>query len=78
MERQKDKIIDLIDNIIKSEYRKHKDLDWSKIASIKIYKSLFSVKIDSVDSCPECENQYPRLQTDGSYYCEECGTIFFK
>jgi hypothetical protein len=23
--------------------------------------------------CPECENPYPHLHTDGSYSCEDCG-----
>ena len=35
-----DEIIDLIDNRIKSEYKKHGDLDWSMIAAHKIYSSL--------------------------------------
>lgn len=36
----REEIIDLIDNRIKSEYKKHGDLDWSMIAAHKIYSSL--------------------------------------
>jgi hypothetical protein len=36
----KEKIIKLIERRIKSEYKKHPDLDWAKIAAIKIYRSL--------------------------------------
>ena len=36
----REEIIDLIDNRIKSEYKKHGDLDWSRIAAHKIYGSL--------------------------------------
>ena len=36
----KEETIDLIENRIKSEYRKHGDLDWSRIAACKIYDNL--------------------------------------
>ena len=39
----REEIIDLIDNRIKSEYKKHGDLDWSMIAAHKIYGSLEGV-----------------------------------
>jgi hypothetical protein len=37
---EKEKIINIIESRIKSEHKKHKDLDWAKIASYKIYKTL--------------------------------------
>lgn len=36
----KEEIIALIYNRIKSEYKKHSELDWAKIAAYKIYSSL--------------------------------------
>ena len=36
----KEEIIELIDNRIKSEFRKHKNINWSKIAAQKIFGSL--------------------------------------
>jgi len=39
----REELIDLIENRIKSEYRKHGDLDWSRIAACKIYGSLEDV-----------------------------------
>jgi len=38
----KEEIVQLIEERIVSEYRKHKNLNWAKIASIKIYSSLFT------------------------------------
>lgn len=38
--RTKEEIIYLINQRIKSEYKKHKNLDWSNIAARKIYSSL--------------------------------------
>jgi len=36
----REEIIDLIESRIKSEYKKHGDLDWAGIAARKIYSSL--------------------------------------
>lgn len=49
----KEEIIDLIDEKIKSEYSKHGNLDWSKIASQKIYENLIELNLLS----------YPRFIT---------------
>jgi hypothetical protein len=46
----KEKIIKLIESRIKSEFKKHPDLDWAKIAAIKIYRSLDN------EVCPNCES----------------------
>ena len=39
----KEEFIDLIESRIKSEYKKHRDLDWAGIAARKIYSSLEDV-----------------------------------
>lgn len=38
----KESIINLIENRIKSEYQKHKNIDWEIIAAHKIYDELFN------------------------------------
>ena len=39
----REELIDLIESRIKSEYKKHGDLDWAGIAARKIYGSLEGV-----------------------------------
>lgn len=39
----REELIDLIESRIKSEYKKHRDLDWAGIAARKIYSSLEGV-----------------------------------
>ena len=41
----KEELIKLMEERIKSEYLKHKDLDWSKIASKKIFSTLIEIGI---------------------------------
>ena len=45
--KNKKKIINSISIRIKDEYRKHKNLDWAKIAAIKIYSEHFEFPIIS-------------------------------
>ena len=50
----REELIDLIENRIKSEYKKHGDLDWSRIAACKICgnvcedESIYSVLLDLI------------------------------
>lgn len=39
-DEEPEKIIELITERIKSEHRKHKDLEWEKIAAHKIYSTI--------------------------------------
>ena len=43
----KDQIVEIIRSRIESEFRKHKDIDWVKIAAIKIYHTLKEIEFPS-------------------------------
>ena len=57
----KDQIIDLIDERIKSEYREHPDLDWSRIAAIKIYESINNELREERRSCLSKDRPFKRI-----------------
>lgn len=59
--------INSIADRIKSEYRKHKDLDWSYIAACKIYNS-FIMKEDNDKDKISNEDLLFRLQEEGESY----------
>lgn len=57
----KDQIIELIDERIKSEYRKHPDLDWSRIAAIKIFEGIKGELIEERRSCLNKDRPFKRI-----------------
>lgn len=59
MKITKEEIINIIDKRIKSEYSKHKELDWSNIAAHKIYDTMINIfnvcDFDDLMICPCCQ-----------------------
>lgn len=48
---EKDHIVNIIKNRIKSEYKKHPDLDWQQIAAIKIYSFIYDINKECICTC---------------------------
>lgn len=66
----KDEIVILITERIKSEHRKHKEIEWERIAAYKIYASLnelfnlHDVSISEAEGCFHCKHLFSK-----SGYC---------
>lgn len=68
----KEEIEKLIENRIKSEFKKHKNLDWAKIASIKIFRSLKEFKIVQPERLSEEDNYEDNDCNCGQIACLIC------
>ena len=71
----KEEIVALIESRIKSEYRKHKTIDWEKIAALKIYSNLYSINNEL--NCPYCSKKMKSVILK-HYRCKDCNADFTK
>ena len=70
---EKEKIIETIKLRIKSEYSKHKTIDWEEIAAHKIYNSFeayFTQELSEVNTCVIDDVMPSKLEEYATFFIE--------